>query len=448
MDLERINLSLRPRGEWEAIDLGLRLAQRHAGVLYRAWFMSSAPVALLIGVGFIHFGTPIAAYFVFWLLKPLFDRVLLHLCGRLIFDDQPSRSELRRISWRMPFQAAWWRAITWGRLDFSRSFTLPVWQLEGLRGAARSRRAGVLGLGSGGAAIMLSLGALAAVALLYLAMMAFVMSFLVSGIVLFDVWSLDEYLGAIYDAIAAGGPLLAWVSFIVYYACEAILAPLYVGAGFCLYLNRRTHIEAWDVELQFRRAVKRRSLSASASLVALTAACFLHAVATPQVFAQDDPPTQDQSRDARLEVRDAISDILEDPEFGRTVKRKTWREKAKEEADPEVVHEQDNERGRSLLSVFFGSLTEVILWSLLLVGLVALLLSRERWLPLLRGERGGRRREPGSVGGLVMHEQDLPDDLPSRVLELWRAGRQREATSLLYRGTLTILNERHDSTLR
>ncbi len=32
----------------------------------------------------------------------------------------------------------------------------------------------------------------------------------------------------------------------------SIIEPLYVAAGFTLYLNRRTHLEAWDIELAFR----------------------------------------------------------------------------------------------------------------------------------------------------------------------------------------------------
>jgi hypothetical protein len=32
------------------------------------------------------------------------------------------------------------------------------------------------------------------------------------------------------------------------------LEPFYVAAGFCMYLNRRVELEAWDIEQAFRDA--------------------------------------------------------------------------------------------------------------------------------------------------------------------------------------------------
>ena len=32
------------------------------------------------------------------------------------------------------------------------------------------------------------------------------------------------------------------------------LEPFYVAAGFAMYLTRRTELEAWDIEQEFRRA--------------------------------------------------------------------------------------------------------------------------------------------------------------------------------------------------
>ena len=41
--------------------------------------------------------------------------------------------------------------------------------------------------------------------------------------------------------------------------------PIYVACGFSLYLNRRTVLEAWDIELVFRR-MRQRLVGASAVL--------------------------------------------------------------------------------------------------------------------------------------------------------------------------------------
>jgi hypothetical protein len=44
------------------------------------------------------------------------------------------------------------------------------------------------------------------------------------------------------------GPLL-----VAYLAAVALVEPAYVAAGFALYLGRRTVLEGWDIELEFRR---------------------------------------------------------------------------------------------------------------------------------------------------------------------------------------------------
>lgn len=40
----------------------------------------------------------------------------------------------------------------------------------------------------------------------------------------------------------------------LYGAVILLLEPFYVAAGFAMYLNRRTELEAWDVEQELRRA--------------------------------------------------------------------------------------------------------------------------------------------------------------------------------------------------
>ena len=37
----------------------------------------------------------------------------------------------------------------------------------------------------------------------------------------------------------------------------ALIAPFYTSAGFSLYLNQRTHIEGWDIEISFKRLIAR-----------------------------------------------------------------------------------------------------------------------------------------------------------------------------------------------
>jgi hypothetical protein len=44
---------------------------------------------------------------------------------------------------------------------------------------------------------------------------------------------------------------------LVYLLVISIVEPFYVAAGFTLYLNRRTELESWDIELGFRTLAAR-----------------------------------------------------------------------------------------------------------------------------------------------------------------------------------------------
>ena len=64
-----------------------------------------------------------------------------------------------------------------------------------------------------------------------------------------DLWS--AFSGQARHPFAEAGLLLAW------YIAMSIVEPFHVAAGFSLYLNRRTELEAWDLELAFRRLRER-----------------------------------------------------------------------------------------------------------------------------------------------------------------------------------------------
>ena len=63
---------LRPRGHWEAMDLGFALVQRWWRPLYRNWIAFSLPIFLLLNL------MPLVPFWlaalILWWLKPFFDR--------------------------------------------------------------------------------------------------------------------------------------------------------------------------------------------------------------------------------------------------------------------------------------------------------------------------------------------------------------------------------------
>ena len=55
------------------------------------------------------------------------------------------------------------------------------------------------------------------------------------------------------------GPTIgpAWTFATIYFTVITIVEPCYVAAGFALYLNRRTALEGWDLEVALRRIGER-----------------------------------------------------------------------------------------------------------------------------------------------------------------------------------------------
>ncbi|MCX7042113.1 MAG: hypothetical protein NT117_05405 [Gammaproteobacteria bacterium] len=43
MRLDLISIALRQRNPWEAMDLGIALVRRHAGAIWRPWFLLTLP---------------------------------------------------------------------------------------------------------------------------------------------------------------------------------------------------------------------------------------------------------------------------------------------------------------------------------------------------------------------------------------------------------------------
>ena len=92
--------------------------------------------------------------------------------------------------------------------------------------------------------------------------------------------------------------------------------PIYVACGFSLYLNRRTALEAWDIELVFRRLRQRLSSSALALLLAV---CLLlpiaqHVWAAEPAITPDSPRLLNQPLTSQAS-RDSIKALLEQPPF-------------------------------------------------------------------------------------------------------------------------------------
>jgi hypothetical protein len=235
-------IRLRPRANFEAADLGVRLCQSAARSVFPCYLAVLVPVTALALATF-----EIAAWLpilVLWWAKPWLDRTILFVLSRAAFGQQTRPADV----WREQRQV-WWSqlflTLTWRRLSPWRSFTQPVYQLEGLRGAELRARVRQIRLGRGRASTGISSAfGFAETSLLFA---------LVSLLAWFAPQGTEQNLTAQIFTGAASG----WLDFVFsigYAVTIGFVEPFYVAAGFALYLNRRAELEAWDIEQEFRRA--------------------------------------------------------------------------------------------------------------------------------------------------------------------------------------------------
>jgi hypothetical protein len=232
---------MRPRAPHEAADLGIRLCQTTAGAVYRCYLLVAIPVALL-SLSLFEISPWLPALLMWW-AKPWLDRSVLFVLARAAFGQTTTVGDL----WREQ-GAVWWRQFiltwTWRRLSPWRSFTQPVYQLEGHEFSQLRRR--VLQLRrrySTPAAMMTSA-------------FAFAENGLTLGIMSLAFWFAPGGEGFDLTSVLNGESHLfaQLMTSIAYVLAVLFLEPFYVAAGFGMYLNRRAELEAWDIEQEFRRA--------------------------------------------------------------------------------------------------------------------------------------------------------------------------------------------------
>lgn len=251
MKLENISLVLRPRGSYEATDLGIRLLQRNASVVYRGWLMFAMPV-MLVSITLASI-TPWLPALVIWWLKPVYDRLVLFVLSRLVFGERVTLRDIGA-SWRMWLGNGLIGALTWRRLEFTRAFSLPLFLLEGLKGKRRRQRSKVLQKNTRGQAVLTQVVYLHIEQAIYFSTLMLLMLMLPSYANL-PTWSWF---------IGQDVPVMWTVATCLFYIMAvSLVEPAYVAAGFALYLNRRVELEAWDIELSLRKAAAGGEVPAS-----------------------------------------------------------------------------------------------------------------------------------------------------------------------------------------
>ena len=471
MHLEGLTIALRTRTPWEATDLGIALVRAHAARIYGAWLLVTLPAFVLLNAFGWWIGMPWTAALALWWLKPAFDRVPLYVISRAVFGSAPGVRETfaAQRSWGVRALLPW---LTWRRLHPGRAMLLPVDMLEGARGAQRRERVYVLSRAYASPNMMLTLIGANLEIMLGIALVML-------GLMFVPVEFFTESAKAVWQTFVEEPP--RWAQVLgngIGWCAMSIVEPFYIGAGFGLYLNRRMQLEAWDIELAFRRMAARlaRPLAAAALLLAalFTLAAPLRAAQEPATGAsaqssgstdansddveRDDATSdEDKSKDKRpkhvtkVKLQELFADsyrddtakfeadvarVYKEADLNPTTKQWAWKRRHPDDEDdtkPSAAPEWAKALGKGV-----SFLAQFGLWIALGVLLIAIALNHKRWLSWL-GDRKVTRTPPPLETHVQRQPERLPDDVPAAVRALLREGAIRAALALLYRAAVERL---------
>ncbi len=415
MRIEDLNVNVRPRSKWESVDLGVRMIQNWGWSVYKPLLILLVPfwlLALLL--------LPVEKGFVFivalWWLKPLWGRIPLYVISRAMFGKAPSTKEtLKAIPGMM--RHGFIGQLTVFRFSPNRALNMPVILLENLKGKARSKRARVIN------SRLLPFNFL--LCCIFLAL---------EWVVLFE--GLPSFLDSLYpEELLKPMGTMAVYKYTPYFQtgfyllAVLILEPFFVAAGFALYLNTRTVLECWDIELAFKK-MRIRFSQASLFLLFVLGALLAgnhQAIAMPQ-----DSPNPEQ----------ALEEVMAHPDFGRVVKQKAWRFKGKfNDSKKEPVQIEPMTIGPFLAEIF-----RYLFWGLVIVLLTVLLYFLVK--ALFNIEMGSKNPtpQPSPEPEAVVREkiilEGLPVDIVKAAKSYWEQQDQRLALSTLFRGALKALTDR------
>ncbi len=406
MKLEEVTMEIRPRTDWEAVDSGLAMTRRDFWRCWALWWLAVLPVFLLI--------YPLREWPMWWVAILLWAkwagcRMVLYQLSRRLFGENPSWKSLWREIPRAWVRRFFYRMI-WARFSPWKPISAAVEDLEGLRGDKFSRRMGMINRKGEGVTILLTL--LSGLGVFWLGFGIFMIGLLLFPESVQTRWSESFDPERMFDS---NGYL--WLMIACVTAACSLLDVFLTGAGFGLYINSRTWIEGWDVELAFKRMANRLL-----GQVSLWCGMFL-LLFSPWSHAEEEEidPTP----------REAIEEVKRHEDF--IVYKEKYREPkaVKPRSTPSIsaapgIAQFLGGIGYLFLGVFLLALLAGIVW----------LISRARFLqsganPSLKPIEKAR-----VVMGMEVTAASLPKNLLDHARQLWSAGECLQAMSLLYRGSL------------
>lgn len=439
MELEKVTAEIRPRTQWEAIDLGVRLTGEYAVSLLKGWMASVFPLGILILV--ICYQSVGWGMFLIWWLKPIWERVALHPLSRSLFGENPTWRETMKVlpkelnknkglvligliltamgwflhsdngedvSAKAGLAVLFWCVVIgllFYRSPLTRSLVLPIRYLEGLEGARYKARYQILSYRSASSAVGLTFICLLMEILLFGSQVYFALMMLPEGVEVDQFLTLEAFFEGDADLL----PNWMLVLFGVFYLnAVSVVTWFYTGAGFGLYVNTRTWTEGWDIELKFKGLGQRLGLIFF-GLVILGSS-------------------------TRVEANQEAQRVLEQEEF---------------EVRTREIYEEESESRDSVSDSIssvnpgaFAGIGHLLFWVIVIAAIAVLIWVIVNNLHAFRGgpkESAEERKKVTTIAGMNVEPEKLPSNLPAEARKLWEDGQYQEALGLLYRGAISSL---------
>jgi len=455
MQLDKFGAIAKKRGEWQAVDLGMTMARRWYGKLLLAWLLPVAPI--FIALAAIDMSSAGAVSMLLWWFKPIWEKPLLYIVSRELFGEEVRLKSVFLSFWSI-IKTDFWMSITLRRFTPSRSYTAPVSVLEGLAGAERSKRTNLLTRRFSGGATWSLIGCMHIELFLILGISAAVLLFMPQNVDM-DWFDSYEKHTVLYD----------FTYYAVWMVCAALVAPFYVCMGFALYIQRRIDLEAWDIEIQFKRLKERRAkIKKKHHLTSLCLALAISLIGFGSVdnaLANETAPNEPVQEQLALSAEQQtahtqIAEIYEGEDFKNIEHQSGWRwitpEEQQEELFPEWIINFFEFIARNggffealgnVLQVSAG-LVEVIFWCCLAAIIIFVLYYFRDFikhaLSNLQATEEVFEEKPTMLFGLDVTEESLPDKICDTALAAWHEGKMREALSLLLRASIVELMQDHN----
>nr|WP_315476946.1 hypothetical protein [uncultured Undibacterium sp.] len=456
MQLDQLQIDLRPRPNAHALDLGFALLRSNAAVVYITWLMLWLPTIFLCGLA--AYFLPRIGFFggawwllIAWWIRPLLERAPLYILSRRVFGESVSWQQALR-AWPSQCGGGWFRLLVWWRLfSGGRGLYQPIWQLEGARGKAAANRIRVIGNKTIGSATWFGIACAHFEGLLQLGLFALI------GLFMSDDHMVNPLTFFTSSVTGPNSSLWLFLSFAAYAISAGIIGPVFVACSFTLYLNRRACLEAWDIEIMLRQIeapqVKKKSAHTKI-LAGFLIVCFSSFLLPPtDVYAADQaalikPNSEEKCEKPKWlkegsgergepqskqqqEIRKDIDTIYQAEELRPYLCQEIWKR-------PDKTTPKRDKVDLSLLAI-------VLKYIAIIAGVffVGWLLFRYR-SQIFGFTLPERKRFATEVGGLDIRPESLPDDITGSAMNLWKSGQQRAAIALLYRATLSRVVNEHE----